>query len=180
MVVITTLDVEIRVAPPICTSCAQPKPLCKCPAGEIEEQSDADTASETSSETTSVGGTDSFALAAGHTCDFEYLQNISRLGIPFTFEDVLKYDALLQNSGPENIDAILDIGALAYKRLQQNGPTHEGSLLRGLVSVWGVDLDPEDTALKLKNRPELANDPDAAFKAALNYSVPALKPGFSA
>jgi hypothetical protein len=171
MGVITDMDVKIDAGTPQCLNCRMPKPLCKC----VQHESGADTESdsETASETTSVGGTESLSLAAGHTCDFEYLSNLAKLGIPFGFDDLMKYDALLQNSGPENIDAILDIGALAYKTLQKNGLTHEGALLRGLVSVWGVDLDPEDTALKAKLDPALKNEPDAVPKTALNLGIPA-------
>ncbi len=161
-----------------CSRCFLPQKLCEC--GPDIKENEETSAETTSSGTTTVQGTGSFDLAAGHTCDFEYFLNLAQKGIPFKFDDMENYIALLNRTSPEKIEPVLSIGKLAYAILQQGNP-HEAALLRGLVAISGHDLDPEDTARKLKLNPELKNDPDATFKAALNYGAPtpAFKPAFS-
>ncbi len=159
-----------------CSQCFLPENLCECGPDIKENEEGAETVT---SGTTTVQGTETFALAAGHTCDFEYLQNIARLGIPFTSADMDKYINLLDNAQEQNINAIINIGALAYNTLQKDGPTSQGALLRSIVADWGYDLDPGETALKLKQQPELGNDPDAVMKIALNYAAPAPAPAWA-
>ncbi len=186
---------DMAFGPERCFKCGNSRHSCKCvtkpsdiekPDEEAAQTESAETRSSestTGTEGGSVQGTETFALAAGHTCDFEYLQNIARLGIPFTSADMDKYINLLDNAAEQNINAIINIGALAYNTLQQNGPTAQGALLRSIVADWGYDLDPDETALKLKQQPELRNDPDAIMKISLDYpapapSGPAFNPGF--
>ena len=175
MGVITQTDVEIDAGAIQCPFHHVPKSICNC-THEIDEESESD--AESAKETTSVGGTDTLSLAAGHTCDFEYCSNLAKFGIPFSDSDIERYISLLNKTPSAENDAVLNIGRQAFTNMQPNHP-HDAALLRGLVAVSGFDLDPEDTAQKAKLDPALKNDPDAAFKAALNIGAPApAGPGF--
>src|SRR5690348_15876240 len=101
---------DMEFGPERCIKCGNSRRLCKCMTEpdlkETSEDAETTSSTETGADTGGgVQGTESFNLAAGHTCDFEYIQNLIKRGYPFAASDAI--DRQLQAATLENIDQIL-------------------------------------------------------------------------